>query len=243
MKQLPLPFVPRSSHAAADLLPDASNAAALAWLAEPVRWPLGRLALHGPEGVGKTHMLHATAARFGWALLEAADLRGLPPPPATGMVLDDADQAPDETALFHLINLCAEAGHPLLLAGRQPPARWPVRLPDLASRLRATTAVPVEPPGDALLARLLEKHFADRQLRTEPGFRAWLLPRLPREAGAIAEAAARLDRATLAAGLPVSRNLARACLASLLDPLPLFDDQDESVTEPAAPSPDAGPLL
>jgi chromosomal replication initiation ATPase DnaA len=243
MKQLPLPFAPHQSYAAADLVPDASNAAALAWLAEPARWPLGRLALHGPAGIGKTHMLHATAARFGWPLLAVAELRGLPPPPTTGLVLDDADQAPDETALFHLVNLCAEAGQPLLLAGRQPPARWPVRLPDLASRLRATTAAAVEPPSDALLAQLLEKHFADRQLRTEPGFRAWLLPRLPRAAAAIAEAAARLDRAGLAAGGPLTRSLARACLASLLHPAPLFDEQDDYVTGPAPPSPERGPLL
>ncbi len=243
MKQLPLPFAPHQSYAAADLISDASNAAALAWLAEPARWPLGRLALHGPAGVGKTHMLHATVARFGWRLLDIAALRGLPPPPTTGLVLDDADQASDETALFHLINLCAEAGHPLLLAGRQSPARWPVRLPDLASRLRATTAVPVAPPGDALLARLLEKHFADRQLRTEAGFRAWLLPRLPRAAAAIAEAAARLDRAALAAAVPVSRSLARACLATLLDPAAPFDDQDDYVTAVAPPSPERGALL
>ncbi len=237
MKQLPLPFAPRHSYDPADLVPDASNAAALAWLAEPARWPLGRLALHGPQGVGKSHMLHATAARFGWLLLEISALRGLPPPPTIGLVLDDADQMPDEAALFHLINLCAEARQPLLLAGRQPPARWPVRLADLASRLRATVAVAVDPPGDALLARLLEKHFADRQLHTEAGFRAWLLPRLPREAAAIAEAAARLDRAALAAAGPVSRSLARACLATLLEP------QDDHVTAAPPPSPGWGPLL
>jgi chromosomal replication initiation ATPase DnaA len=243
MKQLPLPFAPQHSYATDDLVPDASNAAALAWLAEPARWPLGRLALHGPAGVGKTHMLHATAARFGWPLLDVNALRDLPPPPITGLVLDDADQAPDEAALFHLINLCAEARQPLLLAGRQPPARWPVRLPDLASRLRATAAVGVEPPGDTLLVQLLEKHFADRQLRTEHGFRAWLLPRLPREAAAIAEAAARLDRAGLAAGVPITRNLARGCLANLLDPAAPLDDQDDYVTGTAPPSPEWGPLL
>ena len=237
MKQLPLPFAEPRSFAPEDLVPDASNAAALAWLAEPSRWPLGRLLLFGPEGVGKTHMLHATAAAQGWQFLEGAQLRGLPAPPTTGLAVDDADQVPDETALFHLINLCAEARLPLLLAGRRPPARWPTALPDLASRLRATTAVEVAAPSEALLASLLEKHFADRQLRTEPGFRAWLLPRLPREAAAIAEAAARLDRAALAAGGGLNRALARACLG------PLLGDQDDYVTEPAAPSPGRGALL
>ena len=43
----------------------------------------------------------------------------------------------------------------------------------------------------------------------------WLLARLPREAAAMAEAAARLDRAALAAGGRVTRALARAALAEL----------------------------
>ena len=42
MKQLPLPFAQFHSFAAADLVADASNAAALAWLAAPERWPLPR---------------------------------------------------------------------------------------------------------------------------------------------------------------------------------------------------------
>jgi chromosomal replication initiation ATPase DnaA len=241
MKQLPLPFAPHRSYAAEDLLPDTSNAAALAWLATPERWPLHRLALFGPEGVGKTHMLHATANREGWTLLEGPLLRGLPPPPRAGIALDDADAVPDEAALFHLINLCAETGVPLLLAGREAPARWRVNLPDLVSRLRATAAVEVAPPSEDLLAALLEKHFADRQLRTDPGFRAWLLPRLPREAAAVAEAAARLDRAALAAqGTKqgrITRALARDCLA------PLLDEKDHYVTEPAPVSPTGGTLL
>ena len=250
MKQLPLPFGQHRSFAAEDLLPDASNAEALAWLAAPESWPLGRLALFGPEGVGKSHMLHITAAARGWPVLEGGTLRGLPPLPASGLALDDADQVPDPVALFHLINLCAEAGHPLLLAGRQPPSRWsdnlgPTRLADLASRLGATSATAVAPPGDALLAALLEKHFADRQLRTDAGFRAWLLPRLPREAAAVAEAAARLDRAAMAAqggqgrhqGGRINRALARTCLE------PLLSSCDGYVTMPAAASPGGGTLL
>jgi hypothetical protein len=44
---------------------------------------------------------------------------------------------------------------------------------------------------------------------------SWLLLRLPREAAAMVEAAARLDRAALAAGGRVTRALAREVLASL----------------------------
>ncbi len=193
-RQLPLALPVAVSFARADFLEDASNRAALAWLDRAAAWPAGRLALWGPPGVGKTHLLRATAAaRPGWRVLEGPALRGLPPEPpggegGAGIALDDADCAAEERALLHLINLCAERGEPLLLAGRSPPARWPVRLPDLASRLRATHAVPIGRPGEALLRALLAKHFADRQLRVAAEVQAWLLARLPREAGALAEA-------------------------------------------------------
>jgi hypothetical protein len=44
------------------------------------------------------------------------------------------------------------------------PARWPVGLPDLASRLRATVAVGIGAPSDGLLEALLAKHLNDRLL-------------------------------------------------------------------------------
>jgi chromosomal replication initiation ATPase DnaA len=230
-RQLPLPLDPAPSFAPDDLIADASNAEALAWLAAPATWPLARLALHGPEGVGKTHMLRAFAP--GWRHLAGPALtEALALAPATPTALDDAEAAP-EAALFHLINRAAEAATPLLLAARTPPARWATRLPDLASRLRATTAIGIAPPGDALLAALLAKHLADRQLRVEPAAQAFLLARLPREAVAIAAAVARLDAAALAEGAAITRPFC----ARVLEPWLGGTSHDRSV----APASDASP--
>ena len=101
-------------------------------------------------------------ARHCWP---APALHGLPELPAAGVALDDADAVADERALLHLLNAAGEAGLPVLLAARAPPARWAARLPDLASRLRAMTAVEIGAPEDALLRALLARLLADRQLR------------------------------------------------------------------------------
>lgn len=237
-RQLPLPLPHAESHHPADLLEDESNREALAWLRRPDEWPNRRLALAGPPATGKTHMLRGLAAARGWPVWGGAALRGLPhvPEGAAGLALDDADCAPEETALLHLINICAERRRPLLLSGRWPPARWPVALPDLRSRLRATSVASVHAPSDALLAALLRKHFADRQLSLDPALAAWLLPRLPREAAAVAEAAARLDRAALAGGGRMTRSLAAAVLRGTPGFSAAAGDDDGIVATEAAAS-------
>jgi chromosomal replication initiation ATPase DnaA len=213
-RQLPLPLLPRAE-IEIDPIPDSSNAVARTWLGDPGSWPAGRLALHGPEGSGKSAFLGQAARRLGLRRLSGPLLRGVPEGAPTA--LDDADCAAEEAALFHLINACAAGGHLLLMAGREPPARWKVALPDLASRLRATAAAPLAQPTDALLRALLARHFERRQLRVEPAIQDWLLARLPREAAVLAEVAARLDRAALADGGAVTRARARVALAGLID--------------------------
>ncbi len=231
-RQLPLPLPHAVSSARADLIGDASNAEALAWLDRPAEWPLHRLAIHGPAGTGKSHMLRALAAERGWRLLRGADLTDvLALGDSAGTALDEADTAP-AAALFHLINRSAEAQAPLLLAARPPPARWNTALPDLASRLRATLSVGIAPPSDTLCAALLAKHLADRQLRIAQDVRDFLLARLPREAAAIAQAVATLDAAALEARAAITRPFAAQALRAMLRV------DDDTISEQSAASPD-----
>ena len=212
---LPLGFAP--GYAAADFIGDASNASAQAWLRDPGRWPNGRLALHGAAGRGKTHLLHAWAARTGAAVVEGAGLRQ-PLLAGSAVAVDDGDLA-GELALLHTLNAAAEAGRPVLLAAREPPGRWAAALPDLRSRLRATVATGLDAPSDALLAGLLARLLSERQLALAPGHQDWLLARLPRSAAALREVVARLDRLSLAHGRAVTRPL----LADALEGLEMDD--------------------
>lgn len=135
--------------------------------------------------------------------------------PQGALAVDDADLAGD-AALLHLLNAAAEARQPVLLAARTPPGRWRTALPDLRSRLRAIAAVELPPGDDAFLRTLLVRLLSDRQLAVAEGVQDWLLARLPRTPGAVREAAARLDRAALAAGRAVTRPLAAQAVAELL---------------------------
>ncbi len=97
----------------------------------------------------------------------------------------------------------------MLILSRVAPARWGVRLPDLASRLAALPAVRIEPPDDTLIEGLLIKLFADRQLDVAPGVVSYLTTRLERSFEALRCVVDRLDRESLARRRAVSLALAR----------------------------------
>ncbi len=217
-RQLPLPFTHTAAYDPADFLAGPSNAAALAWLDAP--WPSRRLAIWGDAGCGKTHLLHVWAAGSGAALLpgqalDIADAVRTMRTAGAGLAVDDADGAP-ERPLLHLLNAAAEAGRPVLLAARSPPSRWATRLPDLASRLRATATVELAPPGDDMLRALFANLLAARQLAVPETLQRWMLLRLPRHPAALREAARQLDSAALAAGRvtqAVAAAVVEACAA------------------------------
>ena len=212
-RQLPLPFPHRHAFDARDFIAAESNRDALTWL--DAAWPDRRLVIWGPAGCGKSHLLHTWVDRQGGVVSMGAALRDLDMIPHSGaLAVDDADMVSPDNLLLHILNTARDRGLRLILSGREPPARWPVRLPDLSSRLRAITTVEIRPPDDALLAGMLMRLLSDRQLSVPPAVQTWLLTRLPRSAGTLRAVVARLDRESLSKGSAITRPLAEAVLRS-----------------------------
>ena len=220
-RQIPLDLRTPPALSRGDFLPADANRDALAMLDAPARWPQGRLLLIGPEGAGKTHLASFWAAEQGARLLPAQELGGAGAPLrllSTGaLAVDDADLiAGDpraEAALFHLWNLAPACPALLLMTARRPPRDWGLELPDLRSRMDATAQVRLGPPDEGLLAAVLVKLAADRQLALPPGLVEWLARRMDRDLGLARRMVAALDAAALASGGPVTRRMA----ADLLD--------------------------
>ena len=209
----------------ADFLVSAANEAALAWIDRWPDWPGLALAIEGPSGSGKSHLAGIWSAKSGAEKL-AADLltaRSVPyyVAAAFSLALEDSQarcgDEDFEEALFHLYNAMRATGRSLLLTGTLPPARWPVRLPDLASRLATVPVTRIDPPDDALLEALFYKLFADRQLRLAPEIVSYILPRMERSFGAAHAIVADMDRIALERKAPVTLATARAVFNDLRD--------------------------
>lgn len=215
-RQLTIELPRRVAFGRADFYIADSNRAAVGWIERWPDWPASALVLSGPSGCGKTHLLHLWCERAGAAPVAGRDLDEAALPRLLGgaarLAVDDAEQA-SEQLLLHVYNACAERGGSLLLSARPDPGQWAVALPDLRSRLRAAAAVSIGMPDDALLAAVLVKHFADRQLRVAPAVIGYLASRSERSFAAAADLAERLDRMALSAGRPVTLPLARRLLA------------------------------
>ena len=213
MRQGAFDLPPATRYGRADFIVSDSNRVALEMIERWPDWPARALVLHGPAGSGKTHLAYLWRARSG-AMLVTGDAAALGEParlPAT-LVVDDAARAP-ERVLLHLYNMALERGGHLLLTLPAPPAALPIALPDLASRLRSLPVAGIAPPDDALLAAVLGKHFADRQLLVAPDVFAFLVARIERSFAAAAAIAARLDLLALETHRKVTVKMARAVLA------------------------------
>jgi chromosomal replication initiation ATPase DnaA len=211
-RQLAFPLDHAESFAREDFLSGPSNAAALALVDSWPDWPGRAVVVVGPEGSGKSHLASIWASASGARFLSGRALAEADPPAAlaTGaLVLEDlAEDAFDERALFHVINLAREEEAYLLITAASAPARWTVAIRDLGSRLKALPVVTLSAPDDALLRAVLVKLFADRQLDVDEQLIEYVATHIERSFAAAREAVAELDAEAMRRKRPLTRALA-----------------------------------
>ena len=216
-QQLTLELPHRAAHGAEDFLVSGCNAAAVAAIDRWPDWLHPAMAVVGPPGSGKSHLVNVWRSRSGAIVLSAAELgdeiasqfgQGRP------IAVEDIDRGiADEQAFFHILNTAAEQKSSVLLTSRRPPGELSIALPDLRSRLRAAPLLSISGPDEALLRALLVKLFADRQLAIEPHVVSYLALRIERSTEAATRAVAEVDKLALASRRKVTRALVAEVLA------------------------------
>jgi chromosomal replication initiation ATPase DnaA len=201
------------------LLISQSNRAAWERLGQWSEWPGGAIALTGPKGAGKTHMALAWAerARAGvcWPQDRAMDVFDRF---GGRVVVDDADQYPDEPHLALLLDAARQRrGAAVLLVGEAPPDRWPARLRDLRSRFAAVPVLELGDPDDDLLAGVLDRLCRARFIKLTDKAARYLVSHMERSFAAAHAVADALDRVHRRGARPVSIGVAARALRTLGD--------------------------
>jgi len=176
------------------------------------------LVLWGPPGVGKTHLLRATAAavesrRPVWFYADPTLLSSDPPAPSALVLVDAVDQA-DAAAqgrLFTLYNALKATGGTLVAAAELPPARMPLR-DDVRSRLGWGLVYEVLPLADEDKPAALAIYARSRGFELGDDVIAYLLAHGRRDMTSLMTTLAALDRHSLASKRPITVPLLREWL-------------------------------
>lgn len=217
-RQLPLDLGHAAGRSRDDLVVSAANAKAVALVERWPDWPAPVVVLAGPAGSGKSHLGAIWTAAAGAAVLDVRSLgaEAIAAASAGPVFLDDADAADrDDAGLFHLLNAARSAGTSALLTARRFPAAWGVGLADLSSRLRAAATVEIGEPDDMLLAGVIAKLFADRQVEVDPHVVHYLVRRIERSLATAIRVVDRLDRAALEQQSRITRGMAMDAVSAL----------------------------
>jgi chromosomal replication initiation ATPase DnaA len=221
-RQMVLDLPHRPALGREDFLVTDSNRAAVSAIEGHAAWPHHALAIVGPPGSGKSHLIEVWRQMTGAPRIPADGLREADVPQLMRegvLAIDDAPGAQlDERALFHLLNLARQQQGRVLFASLHRPAAWRVGLPDLASRLKAVPYAELGPPDDALLRGVLVKLFADRQLVVEEPAISFLLLRMQRSLEAARELVAVIDRRALEQKTAITRSFLGKILAETPPP-------------------------
>lgn len=227
-RQLPLNLGHRFASGRADFLVTDTNKDAVGWIDAWPDWPSNALGLYGPKGCGKSHLVHVFAAKTGAQILSIEDLKSRDPlsiaESCKAVAWDNSESLPDEQAFFHFFNAMRASGKSLLIVGRTAPARWPVSLPDLRSRLAGMPAVEILAPDDTTMTAVLTKLFHDRQLEISPGLIDFVLKRIPRTFAAIQKLVGAVDQEALAQNRKITVPLVRDVLDALASQGAWFDE-------------------
>lgn len=217
-RQLPLDLLHPVGRTRDELIITPSNALAVSLVDRWPDWVAPVMVLAGPPGSGKSHLASIWAEKAEATSLSANAIsafldKGTAP---CNLLIDGAGEEPlDETALFHLINSVRQSGHFLLITSRRWPSQWPVKLADLSSRLKSAPVTEISEPDDALLAGVITKLFADRQITIDPSIVSYLVSRIERSLATAQDVVSRIDRAALETRSRITRPLAAQVITAM----------------------------
>lgn len=176
--------------------------------------------LHGPAGVGKSHLLAAWArqvreqgGRVGW--FDAEDPLEWAFDEGWSLIVIDGVERLDparQHAAFMLFVEAATHGIQMAAAGRLPPVRLELR-EDLRTRFGWGPVFAVQPLPEAEVRQVLTSEARRRGLRLPPDVLDHLLTRFSRDLGSLMNLLRRLDRFSLAEGRAVTVPLLKKMLA------------------------------
>ncbi len=226
-----------------ELMVGTSNklAATSAQLAVERPGTISPLLLHGPTGVGKSHLLEATLAgmqaahphtrtvyltaeQFTSHFLEALSGRGLPSfrrkyRDMDLLVLDDiqffAGKKATLVEVLHTVDQLLRQGRQIVLAADRPPAELPELGPELVARLSGGLVCGLELPDYATRLGIVARLSRQLEVSVPEDVQSLVASQVASHARELSGVLNRLQATSLAHGRPINRTLAEEVLSDM----------------------------
>jgi chromosomal replication initiation ATPase DnaA len=197
-------------------LVSSSNAQAVSLVERWRSWPGGSLALFGPPGSGKSHLLRTWAEEARAGFLDpragAATVEALFTAHDGRIAVDNMDGPRDDAAAMALLDLARQQGGAVLITGTAPPIDWSAGLPDLRSRFAALVAARLEDPDLQLLQDVIRRLCRRRFIELRENVAKYIAENGERSFAAAQDLVDELDRMLTAGRRPVAYDLAAEAL-------------------------------
>ncbi len=168
------------------------------------------LVICGAASSGKSHLAGVLAQDEGADVAAVAQDGGIDQVAGDGLfIIDGLERLSRPTLLLEAIERARTGRGRLALVGRGRPQDWANGLIDLETRLSAIPRIEVSPPDEALLRQIMQKLFADRQVRVDAKVIEYAAPRIRRSLAAAIEFCRAADELALDAGSAVTLAIAR----------------------------------
>lgn len=211
MEQIPLPLVIGNQYSW-DNFYVGHNAEVVDLLQREPEPCQGLIYLWGQSGVGKSHLLQATAQQAVQSgrkvfFLDLAQQSAYVPEALENLAstklicLDNCQSisgyADWERALFNLYNQILETGNTLLISANGSPQNIGIQLADLTSRLQAGLTFYIQPLGDSEVKAAIQAHMRHYGFSGDDAIVDYIAQRTQRNMSTLSQHFTQLDKASL----------------------------------------------
>ena len=215
LNQLLLNFKHNKNFNYSDFYVSKSNYYAFQLIEKWPKWEKNILNIYGEKFSGKTHLVNIFLNKNNGIKLKEKDVNEYVFKKFKlheNIVIDDYNNKCDEKLMYSVFNLVDQDNKYLIINSLKPINEINFKLKDLKSRSKNCLFAKIENPDDELMFAIILKSFSDRQIKIDKKLIDFIIKRIDRSYGKIADFIYKVDELSLKKKKAININIIKEIL-------------------------------
>ena len=164
------------------------------------KWEKNILNIYGEKFSGKTHLSNIFLSKNKGIKIEESNINNeifKKLKLYENIIIDNYTNITDENLMYSIFNLVDQDNKYLIINSRKPINEINFKLDDLSSRSKNCLFAKIDQPDDDLMFAILLKNFSDRQIQVDKKLIDFIIKRIDRSYGKIADFIYKVDELSL----------------------------------------------